>query len=88
MANEKEILGRIPPQNIEAEQSVIGAMLLDKDAIPVVTEFLKGKHFYRQDHKEIFEVIMELFDEAKPIDIIIILHIGDFFNILAKNSLL
>ena len=70
MAQEKEILGRIPPQNIEAEQSVIGAMLLDKDAIPVVTEFLKGKHFYRQDHKEIFEGIMELFDEAKPIDII------------------
>lgn len=70
MAQEKEILGRLPPQNIEAEQSVIGAMLLDKEAIPVVTEFLRGKHFYRQDHKEIFEVVMELFNEAKPIDII------------------
>ena len=70
MAQEKEILGRVPPQNIEAEQSVIGAMLLDKEAIPVVTEFLRGKHFYRQDHKEIFEVVMELFNEAKPIDII------------------
>ena len=70
MAQEKEILGRLPPQNIEAEQSVIGAMLLDKDAIPIVTEILKSKHFYRQDHKEVFEVIMELFNEAKPIDII------------------
>ena len=70
MANEKEILGRIPPQSIEAEQAVIVAMLLDKDIIPVVVEILKSRHFYRQDHKEIFETIMELFESGKPVDII------------------
>jgi len=63
-------LGRIPPQNIEAEQSVLGAMLLDKEAISTVIEILKSDDFYREDHKEIFEAIMDLFDTAQPIDII------------------
>src|SRR5665647_569598 len=62
--------GRIPPQSIEAEQSVIGSMLLDKEAIPLVTEILKGEDFYREDHKEIFEAVMDLFDKAEPIDLI------------------
>lgn len=63
-------LGRIPPQNIEAEQSVIGSMLLDKEVIPTVTEILKSEDFYRDDHKEIFEAVIDLFDKAKPVDII------------------
>ena len=63
-------LGRIPPQNIEAEQSVLGSMLLDKDVIPVVTEILKSEDFYRDDHKEIFEVVMDLFDKGEPVDLI------------------
>lgn len=70
MADNGEILGRVPPQNIEAEQSVLGAMLLDKDVIPAVSEILNGEHFYRQDHKEIFNAIMDLFETAKPVDII------------------
>lgn len=64
------ILGRIPPQNVEAEQSVIGSMLLDKEVIPVITEILKAGDFYREDHKEIVEAILDLFDKAEPIDII------------------
>ncbi len=63
-------LGRIPPQSIEAEQSVIGSMLIDKEVIPVVMEVLKPEDFYRPDHKEIYEVIIELFDRAQPIDLI------------------
>lgn len=63
-------LGRIPPQNIDAEQSVIGSMLLDKEAIPSITEILKSDDFYREDHKEIFEAITDLFDKAEPIDLI------------------
>ncbi|HOV25192.1 MAG TPA: replicative DNA helicase [Pseudobacteroides sp.] len=61
---------RVPPQNIEAEQSVLGSMLLDKEVIPVVTEILKSEDFYRADHKEIFEAIMDLFDAGEPIDLI------------------
>ena len=63
-------LGRIPPQNIDAEQSVLGSMLLDKDIIPTITEILKSDDFYREDHKEIFDSIMDLFEKAEPIDVI------------------
>jgi len=62
--------GRVPPQNVEAEQSVLGAMLLDKEVIPVITEILKSDDFYRSDHKEIFEAVMDLFDIGDPIDLI------------------
>ncbi|HHV95869.1 MAG TPA: replicative DNA helicase [Clostridiaceae bacterium] len=67
---ELNLLGKIPPQNIEAEQSVLGSMLLDKDVIPGVLEVLKKEDFYREDHAEIFEAIADLFDRAEPIDII------------------
>lgn len=67
---ELNLLGKIPPQNIEAEQSVLGSMLLDKELIPGVLEVLKKEDFYREDHAEIFEAIIDLFDKAEPIDII------------------
>lgn len=63
-------LGRIPPQSIEAEQSVLGSMLIDKEVVPVVMEILKPEDFYRPDHREIYNVIIELFDKAQPIDLI------------------
>jgi replicative DNA helicase len=61
---------RIPPYNLEAEQSVLGAMLLDKDSVSTATEILHKEDFYRENHKEIFEAIISLFDQAQPIDII------------------
>jgi len=63
-------LGRVPPQSIEAEQSVIGCMLLDKEVIPTVTELLKPEDFYRADHREVYEAILDLFEKAEPIDLI------------------
>ena len=63
-------LGRIPPQSIEAEQSVLGSMLVDKEVIPIVMEILKPEDFYRPDHREIYEVVIELFDRSQPIDLI------------------
>lgn len=63
-------MGRLPPQNIEAEQSVIGSMMLDREVIPIITEILKTEDFYRQDHIEIYEAVMDLFERAEPIDII------------------
>jgi replicative DNA helicase len=62
--------GRMPPQSVEAEQSVLGSMLLDKEVIPVVTEILKSEDFYRADHREIFEAVMDLFDSGEPVDLI------------------
>lgn len=63
-------IGRLPPQNVEAEQSVIGSMMLDREVIPIITELLKSEDFYRQDHIEIYEAVMDLFERAEPIDII------------------
>ena len=66
----QDLLGRIPPNSIEAEQSVLGALLVDKDAIPIVAESVKPEDFYRQDHKEVFEAVLDLFEAGKPVDII------------------
>ncbi|MFZ5987986.1 MAG: replicative DNA helicase [Bacillota bacterium] len=63
-------LGRIPPQNIDAEQSVLGAILLDKDVLSNITEIITGQDFYREDHKEIYEAVMDLFERGEPIDLI------------------
>jgi replicative DNA helicase len=65
-----EGIQKIPPNSLEAEQSVLGAMLLDKEAISVSTEFISGEDFYREAHKEIFEAIVELFDKRQPVDLI------------------
>ncbi|NLD50507.1 MAG: replicative DNA helicase [Clostridiaceae bacterium] len=63
-------LGRIPPQNIEAEQSVIGAVLLDKEVLSNITEVISSQDFYREDHKEIYEAVMDLYERGEPIDLI------------------
>ncbi|HHY78368.1 MAG TPA: replicative DNA helicase [Clostridiales bacterium] len=65
-----ELIQRIPPHSIEAEQSVLGAMLLDKEAISTASEVLKGDDFYREVHKEIFEAIIDIYNENKPVDLI------------------
>lgn len=67
----KPTSGRVPPQNLEAEQSLLGALLLDRDAIVSVAEFLRPDHFYLADqHGSIFNAILSLFDRRKPVDII------------------
>lgn len=63
-------MAKIPPQNVEAEQSVLGAMLLDKDAVINVTGWLLPEHFYEQRHSIIFENLVELFEQGLPIDIV------------------
>ncbi|SHH31064.1 replicative DNA helicase [Tepidibacter thalassicus] len=65
-----EYMGRIPPHSIDAEQSVLGAILLDKDAIVVVSEVIKPEDFYKDVHKEIYEAIITLYRESEPIDIV------------------
>ena len=63
-------LGKIPPHDIEAEQAVIGSMLIDKDAIMSAVEVLKPEDFYREDNKIIYEAILNLYNRAEPVDII------------------
>lgn len=62
---------KLPPQNIEAEQSLLGALLIDKDAIVNVAEVLSADDFYRTDqHGQIYSSILELFEKREPIDLV------------------
>ncbi len=61
---------RIPPQDVDAEQSVIGAMLLSKDAIADVVEVLRGVDFYRPAHELIFDAVLDLYGRGEPADAI------------------
>ena len=63
-------LGKIPPQDIEAEQAVIGSMLTDAEAVNTAIEALKPQDFYREDHKLIYEAITNIYNRAEPIDLI------------------
>lgn len=64
-------IARIPPQNIEAEQSLLGALLIDKEAIVKIGETLKAEHFYRiEQHGQIYSAILELFEQRDPIDLV------------------
>ncbi len=61
---------RVPPNNIEAEQSVIGGILLDNDVLPSVLEILRGDEFYRAAHRTIFAAVIALFERNEPCDLI------------------
>ena len=60
--------GRQPPQDLAAEQSVLGGMLLSKDAIAAVLERLRSKDFYRPNHQQIYDAILDLFGQGEPAD--------------------
>ena len=64
------MIDRLPPQSLEAEQSVLGAILIDRDAVVEVAEFLRPADFYRQANGKIFEAVLELFERREPIDIV------------------
>ncbi len=61
---------KVPPQNIEAERAVLGAMLIDENAVMIALDLLSGAFFYRTAHKKIFEVIQSLFQKSEAVDII------------------
>lgn len=65
-----ELKNRIPPHDIEAEKSVLGALLIDKDAIVKVVEFLRSKHFYKDSHEKIYQAILNLYEKREPADLV------------------
>lgn len=64
--------GKIPPQNVEVEQSILGCMLMDKDAIITVSAWLLPEHFYDERHVLIYSAILDLFNNGLPVDLITI----------------
>ncbi len=61
---------KLPPQSIEAEMSLLGSLMLDKDAIIKVVDFLEPRDFYRGIHQTIYEAMQELFERGDPIDML------------------
>src|SRR3990167_1354797 len=66
---------RIPPNNEEAEQAVLGALLIDRDAINSIIQLLKPDFFYNDNNKDIFQAMLDLYEERKPIDLLTLTHI-------------
>ena len=67
---EENVLKRILPHNLEAEQSVIGSMLMDRDAIVAASELLAGEDFYNKQYGVLFDTICELNDSGSPVDLV------------------
>lgn len=61
---------KVPPHDLRAEQSVLGAMILDKDAILDVVESIKSDDMYRSAHQEIFDAILKLYEKNEPVDMV------------------
>ena len=75
-------LGKLPPQAIDLEEAVLGALMLEKDALTTVIEILQVESFYREPHQKIYEAILMLFDNSEPVDILTVT------NQLRKNGTL
>ena len=71
-AMEETLLKRILPHSIEAEQSVIGAMIMDKEAISVASEIITEEDFYSKQCGTLFLAMVELYDEGKPVDLVML----------------
>ena len=63
-----QMTGRVPPHNLEAEESVLGACLLSREAIATALEILRANDFYRPAHQEVFQAILELYGRGEPVD--------------------
>ena len=69
---EEALIKRIMPNSLEAEQTVIGAMIMDREAVMTASETLLREDFYHQQYGVLFEAIVELFNEEKPVDVIVL----------------
>lgn len=61
-------LGKLPPQALDLEEAILGALMLEKNALTAVVEFLRPEHFYTEQHKEIYTAIIDLFKNSEPVD--------------------
>ncbi|TDQ18934.1 primary replicative DNA helicase [Algoriphagus boseongensis] len=68
--NPSNLLGKVPPQAVDLEMAVLGALMLEKDALTNVIDILKVESFYKESHKVIFQAILDLFTDSQPIDLL------------------
>ena len=67
---EETLIKRVLPHSLEAEQSVIGSMLMDREAVIAASELITGSDFYQQQYGIMFDTMVELFNEGKPVDLV------------------
>ena len=67
---EEGLIKRILPHSIEAEQSVIGSMLMDKEAVLAASEIIAREDFYQNSYGVMFEAMVELYQEGRPVDLV------------------
>ncbi len=72
MAN--KLPDKLPPQNIEAEQCLLGCLMLDKNAIIKVADFIKAEDFYKDIHQEIFQAMFDIYQRGEPIDLLSVIN--------------
>jgi len=77
---------KVPPHNIEAEQAILGAVLINNDAMNQITDILLPDDFYREAHASLFEGMIELYDSGEPIDIITLTQTLSRKNLLEKTG--
>ena len=63
-------LGKLPPQALDLEESVLGALMLEKDALTDVIDILRPENFYKDANKEIYQAIIDLFNNSEPVDFV------------------
>jgi len=77
-------LGRIPPQNLEAEQSLLGALLIDKSSFDKIADITNPEDFYKDAHRHIYETMQTLYSKQEPIDLLTVTNILEEKNLLKK----
>ena len=82
--NAVEKRGRIPPQNLEAEQSLLAGVLIDPESMNKVIDVVASEDFYRDDHTRIFELMLDLYEKNEPIDIVTVSSAAKDKGILEK----
>ncbi|MBI4975271.1 replicative DNA helicase, partial [Candidatus Peregrinibacteria bacterium] len=65
----------VPPHSLEAEKSTIGALLIDKDSIIKISDFLKPEDFYHDAHRLVYKAILDLYDKRTPVDLVTLTNI-------------
>ena len=75
MSNKDPWLQRVPPQNIEVEQAILSAILIQNNTLPEVLELLSEKDFYREAHRKIFAAMVNLFERSEPTDLITLTNV-------------
>ena len=68
--NPVEQKGRVPPQNLDAERSLLGGILVDPEALNKIVDVVDVDDFYREDHRTIFQLVMDLYEKNEPIDLL------------------